>query len=285
VSLQEKYKKLSSTEQIVLQIISIGYKGVSFKKISQFYLDFLTEKKINQRPLQMIEEKVELTNTIKDHYRTCRAFGYGLDNDDQVGRLRGGHVPINFLTVDAIIMKMDRDGMDPDSQLPVARTDHGDSGGPLICRTPKGIDKIVGVISYGATWEQDLDSLDPFSEVNVFSNLVYLKPWINAVKQQDHRPQGTSGEGLAYYHQVAASYEFVELEFKWQQTQQCIKDRSGRLAEGEREGKKILKDVANKKNNFFKQYQQGKISGLDARSYMKILFKRLEDVYGVCQMF
>ena len=63
MSLQEKYKKLSSTEKIVLQIISIGYKGVSFKKISQFYLDFLNEKKINHelpsQELKTILQKLE----------------------------------------------------------------------------------------------------------------------------------------------------------------------------------------------------------------------------------
>jgi hypothetical protein len=76
VSLQEKYKKLSSTEQIVLQIISIGYKGVSFKKISQFYLDFSTEKKINHELpseelktiLQKLEDSSFLETDIRSNY-------------------------------------------------------------------------------------------------------------------------------------------------------------------------------------------------------------------------
>jgi len=76
VPLQEKYKKLSSTEQIVLQIISIGYKGVSFKKISQFYLDFLNEKKRNHELssqelktiLQKLEESSFLETDLRSNY-------------------------------------------------------------------------------------------------------------------------------------------------------------------------------------------------------------------------
>ncbi len=76
MSLQEKYKQLSSTEQIVLQIISIGYKGVSFKKISQFYLDFSIEKKRNHELssqelktiLQKLEESSFLETDLKSNY-------------------------------------------------------------------------------------------------------------------------------------------------------------------------------------------------------------------------
>ena len=76
MSFQEKYKHLSSTEQIVLQIISIGYKGVSFKKISQFYLDFSIERKRNHELssqelktiLQKLEESSFLETDLKSNY-------------------------------------------------------------------------------------------------------------------------------------------------------------------------------------------------------------------------
>lgn len=45
MNLRENYKSLSQTSKILLQIISIGYKGLSHKKIVQFYIEFIADKK------------------------------------------------------------------------------------------------------------------------------------------------------------------------------------------------------------------------------------------------
>ncbi len=74
--LQENYKHLSSTEKIILQIISIGYKGVSFKKIYQYFLDFSLEiKSKHELPsqelktiLQKLEDSFFLETDVRSNY-------------------------------------------------------------------------------------------------------------------------------------------------------------------------------------------------------------------------
>jgi SNF2 family DNA or RNA helicase len=60
LNLREDYKNLNQTSKILLQIISIGYRGLSQKKIVQFYMEFIAEKKnSNSTTVQELKSTLE----------------------------------------------------------------------------------------------------------------------------------------------------------------------------------------------------------------------------------
>lgn len=230
----------------------------------------------------ILTDKNELIETLKDNYMSCRAFGYGLDNDDKVGTLHGGQVPINYVAPDALMMITDAAGDEPQSGLTVAHTDHGDSGGALICKTKKGIDKLVGVISYGVEEPITPYNFDHYTKVDAYASIYYNFPWLQIAYQSNDRPQGQSGEDRAYYHSIAAKYEFIEALNLWNLSNECFKKKKNVLGDYYQASKEIISKTQDDIKLRKKQFEKKIINGLDARTYLHMDFQALEEFRNLC---
>lgn len=134
---------------------------------------------------------------LRKNWRTCKSFGYGLDNLGKTGTLRGVYTPIvkaheSILYSDTSpippITEDDLEaGQTPDEiknqpLIEAGRTDHGDSGGALVCKDLDGTEKLFGVVSRGGPY-QELGS-NRITEISLFAKLSYNADWIQKVLKE-----------------------------------------------------------------------------------------------------
>ncbi len=73
MNVRENYKSLSQTSKILLHIISIGYRGLSHKKVHQYFIEFMAEKKNSSsatlQDLKSILESLEASGFIETNFK------------------------------------------------------------------------------------------------------------------------------------------------------------------------------------------------------------------------
>jgi V8-like Glu-specific endopeptidase len=101
------------------------------------------EESVDAPPIQLPKSADEIENALKDK-ENCYMSGYGLDNEDKYGVLKTARVaslensPKDLFSV----------GSTQRVRLRENYTDHGDSGGPLYCKTPNGT-ILIGAVHGG----------------------------------------------------------------------------------------------------------------------------------------
>jgi hypothetical protein len=159
----------------------------------------------------------KVLETLKKNSRSCKSFGYGLDNEDKSGTLRGAITPINAATERVLIS--DLAPRDDGPVIGGGRVDHGDSGGTLTCEDDTGIPKLYGVISRGGV---DFGPNLPYStEVSMYSMPTYNASWIQHVLKNGPIKRDLSKK---WWYDFTVGYHQSVLEETLTATKSCIEE-------------------------------------------------------------
>lgn len=225
----------------------------------------------------------EQMKVLQQNANSCRSFGFGLDNDDNAGTYRGTYTPIR--KADQGILYSDT-SFDPnaegDSSVFTGRTDHGDSGGALICKNLQGQDKLFGIVSRGGPSQEASDST-PFGNVidtSVFTKISYVTPWIQKVLKEAplHHPQDPN-----WWHQFVLPTETDLINRSLQQYSQCIQTYRQRMEPDAYQLHKTQLAVLN--DTYKKALQEDRRYGHDAgflRTRVREVFKKSQGALFTC---
>ena len=161
---------------------------------------------------------------------TCQSFGYGRDNQDKTGTLRGANTPLSA-TWDSYVRANTKEmGAAPISSI--GRTAPGDSGGPLFCKDLDGTVKLFGVTSRGspeaaakpeAKQRQDFDEMAPTplqnGDVSIYSLPSWNKDWIQLVLE---KAPLTRSANIDDWFSFTLDYQVGEVQKVANTVDQCI---------------------------------------------------------------
>jgi hypothetical protein len=147
------------------------------------------EQPLLNTPVMSIETSWDrVLSTVRSNGYNCRSFGYGLDNDNKSGVLRGTITPITAAS-ERVLMS-DLGERDDGRAVQGGRVDSGDSGGTLTCQDESGEWKLYGVVSRGG---EDFGVNLPYTtHISIYSMPSYNMPWMNHVTQNGPLVRDTS---------------------------------------------------------------------------------------------
>lgn len=147
------------------------------------------DQPMTNTPLMEIEtDWNSVLQTVRSRGYECRSFGYGLDNENKSGKLRGTVTPITAASERVLIS--DQGERDDGRAIATGRVDSGDSGGTLACPSPDGKWKLYGVVSRGG---EDFGVNLPYTtHLSMYSLPSYNMPWFNHVMQNGPLHRDTS---------------------------------------------------------------------------------------------
>ncbi len=155
---------------------------------------------------------------LKQNWSSCKSFGYGLDNDEKSGTLHGAVTPITGATEMAIVSDVSGEPDDFGRPILGGHTDHGDSGGPLLCEGADGTTKLYGVVSYGK--EGLAPGTTTSTTLSFYSSPAYNALWIKKVLRDATQSRDLSSAHPWY--NFAMDYEVDQMQLDFAKTQSCI---------------------------------------------------------------
>ena len=135
---------------------------------------------------------------IIDMNRTCRTFGYGVDNEKNVGILHGLKITSDLFYSPGTI-----------AFAGVTGVDHGDSGGAMFCKDHQGVDTLVAVTSRLHDTNPNDKSYGSYFVATDFNS-----EWVDFALRHE-----------ILNHESVVEYNFSELEERNALLGKCIADR------------------------------------------------------------
>lgn len=197
---------------------------------------------VKTTPAKFVDSMPKMINIAKETPYTCRSFGYGLDNEDKHGELKGIETPINVLTEDTIIFKSDYFNKN--------RTDHGDSGGAIFCRDRTGEDYLVGVVSRGGPISPEFYAeINPYTDRSMYAVIAYNKVWLDMIMKENPLPHGNSQKGKAVFRKLNVKFQMRDLQNEIQKIHFCLKENKSKM------NKPLYKKLSQEFKNLKTRYQ------------------------------